>query len=105
MEIKHFYGPYSQGQSEEVTLSNVYKILQIGIERPHSLPIAYYTATDTYPGDVVRPTLSIDGVSYSIMDNDIIEFNGLYQSKIKVTFLKNVDEYTIITLAFMDVDA
>ena len=38
------------------------------------------------------------------MDNDILEFQGLYQSNMTLKFLQDVDKYTIIDLVFKDVD-
>jgi hypothetical protein len=94
-------GPKRAGQKETIHLSNVYKILKIGINRPYCIPIGQYYATEDFD---IRPQIAIDGVTYAIMDNDILEYEGLYQSEMELQFLTNIDAFTVIDLVFIDVD-
>ena len=99
MQSIQFVGPYSAGTGETVFLTSLYKILQIGIEHIHSIPIREYENSEIQ----IQTIINIDGNEYAVCDKDILEIPGLYQSSLKFTFLTDVDEYTIIDMAFKDV--
>ena len=100
MKTFQYIGPYKKDQTISVELPDTHKILQIGVEHLHSTPIAAYENGDS----PLTPLFKIDNHEYVIVDNDILEFQGLFQSTMLLTFLKNVDEYTIIDLVFKDID-
>ena len=123
MKTIQYRGPFQVGETLNINLRSTYKILQIGMERPLSIPITVYQNYYNYvkeQNEGIEPTnvglqalLEIEyrnsqniliKNSFVINENDILEFNGLYQSEIKIRFLSTVDKYTIIDLAFKDVD-
>ena len=94
-------GPYPAGHTETITLSTVYRILQVGVEHAHSTPLArYYLNNDNN----IKTHITIDGMKYAIMENDILELDNMYQYKVIFEFPQGIDEYTIIDIAFIDVD-
>lgn len=99
MRSIQFVGPYAARHSETVSLGALYKILQIGIEHPHSIPIQEYENTETE----VQTIIKIDGIDYAVCDNDILEIPGLYQSSLTFSFPESVNEYVIIDVAFKDI--
>ena len=100
MRTIQYYGPFSAGSTRTIELNTAHRILQIGIEHPHSIPISIYENN----GHRIKTSFLIDDKEYAIMDNDILEFDGLFQRKMTIKFLEDVDEYTIISLCFKDVD-
>ena len=104
MYIQHYYGPFYANQAIDISLETVYKILQVGVETLHSTPMSFYTTTDTYQGSAVPARIKIDDMTYAIMDNDILEFDNLNQSKMRIEFLKDFNPYTVINLVYKDVD-
>lgn len=100
MKTLQYIGPYQKNETITIDLPLTYRILQIGVEHLHSTPIAAYENGDK----VLSSMFKIDDEEYVIVDNDILEFQGLYQYKMILTFLQNVDEYTIIDLVFKDID-
>lgn len=107
MKTIQYYGPFAVGETRTINLNTTYRILQIGIERPLSVPITvyqnYYNFVNS-PVGTLSALVDIDGTEYVINEHDVLEFNGLYQRVMKITFLTPVDKYTIIDLAFKDVD-
>ena len=100
MQTFQYYGPFKEKEYLPINLSAVYRIVQIGIENRHSIPIRCYENNKIN----IKPIISIDGIEYAVMDNDILEFSGLYQKNSVFQILRDLDEYTIIDIAFKDVD-
>lgn len=90
MKAKQFIGPFSTGQSIDLGLSSV-TYLQIGIEHPHSIPIS-----EQEP-EVI---LSINNVTYSITDKDILEFENLNLSNLSIVIEEANNPYFIINIAY-----
>lgn len=90
MKAKQFIGPFSTGQSIDLGLSNV-TYLQIGIEHPHSIPIS-----EQEP-EVI---LSINNITYSITDKDILEFEYLNLSNLSIVIEEADNPYFIIDIAY-----
>lgn len=107
MKTIQYYGPFQVGETRKINLNTTYKILQVGIERPLSIPITvyqnYYNNVNSQQGEL-SALIDIDGTEYVINEKDILEYNGLYQSVMTLTFLSPVDKYTIVDIAFKDVD-
>lgn len=100
MQSIQYVGPFDAGTSKQITLTAVYKILQIGIEHQHSIPIQEYENIEQVP----KVTLVVDGKQFTVCDNDILEFQDLYQSTARINFPYGLDAYTIIDLAFKDIE-
>ena len=100
MYSRQLRGPFSVGQQVTVELNTVYRIMKLGVERPHSTPIPRYYLN----GDSFEIYLTIDGERYTLTEADILEVDGLYQYSITIGFPRGADEYTIIDLTFMDID-
>lgn len=100
MKTLQYVGPFKAGETLSVSLDSVYRILQIGIEHPNSIPIGEYQNNSTN----IKTIIDIDGQQYYINDCDILEYNGLYQQNMTITFLEDLDAYTVIDLIFKDVD-
>lgn len=115
MQSIQLIGPFKAGLNNQIKieLSSIYKILKIGMERPLSLPIGVYAnMQDSERSNLNRPVIQITSTQgnldsryqYLISDREILEYDGLFQSIMYITFLQNWDEYGIIDLVFKDMD-
>lgn len=89
MKIKQFVGPFSNG-SLSLGIGNR-KIIQIGIERPHSIPIS--------EDNTQKIILDINDESYSIGELDILEFENLY-ANMPIVVREVTNPYLIIDIAY-----
>ena len=99
------------------------KYVHIGIELPHSQPRFLYDYNYAYEDgrivpreDDIQPDYHIndsaltsvfllDGEEFVMQNNDILEFDKLFQtSQPVIRFKRAVDEYAIITIAYLDID-
>lgn len=96
MHSKQIIGPKSQNDEIIVSLDQGYEILQIGIEHPCSIPIQKYIDNIQDSGFEIE----IDGTTYTIFDNDILEIPGNYKNQVIFSFLKGFDALSIIDILF-----
>lgn len=77
--------------------------LQIGVERPYSIPISETIIkqngqwSEIYEFNLV---LSINGKDYSVSDRDILEFGDVYFNPLRISIKETNDPYLIIDLAY-----
>lgn len=90
MYVKQFVGPFNSGPLN-LGLTNR-KIVQIGIERPHSIPIS--------EDGTQKIILQINEQSFAIGESDILEFENLYSSDISITVLDTTNPYLILDIAY-----
>jgi len=72
------------------------KYIQIGIERPHNIPISLLNEPFSIP-------IRINNVTYAITDKEILEFGNIYGTS-TVEVLEKNNPYLIIDLAYETAD-
>jgi len=97
MKIKQFVGPFSNDNgSRSLPLEEIgnRKIVQIGIERPQSIPIS--------EENTQQAILKINNDLYSIGELDVLEFENLYAyaSKMSIDVVDVTNPYLIINIAY-----
>lgn len=100
MKTLQYCGPFGEGDIKEIELPDFYRAIQIGIEHPFSIPIGEFQSGNSnlsLQGDLL---IEIDGEPFKLNECDMLEYDGLYQRKMKIKFLKAVDAYTIIDIIF-----
>ena len=92
MKVKQLLYPTSTGQ---ITLRNV-TYLQIGVERPHSAPISEI--------EDFNVVLSINGITYTVTDKEILEFGDVYFTTLSINILDANNPYLIVDLGYRTAD-
>lgn len=90
MEMKQFAGPFNGGPLNLGIGSR--KIVQIGIERPHMIPIS--------EEGTQKIILNINGLSYTLGDRDVLEFENLYSNNITIVPQETNNPYLIINVSY-----
>ena len=90
MRTKQFVGPFSSGPLN-LNIGNR-KIVQIGIERPHSIPMS--------EEGTQKIILMINDQSFSIGETDILEFENLYANNTTIIVQELTNPYLIIDIAY-----
>lgn len=103
MWIKQYKYPFTDIiQNGKIILSyqNI-KFVQIGIERPHSIPIFPYEELDTKIkiSDDLNHNVTQQH-TYKINSSDILEFGDLDKKNLTIELENPEDPYTIITIAY-----
>lgn len=91
MRTMQLRGPFSEGVDYSFTVTGV--ACQIGLELGRTL--SFFDKTN-----MLEPIFEINGVPYFIGDTCILEWGDIATKYIKVTPLKNLDEYAIIDVAY-----
>lgn len=68
------------------------KYIQIGIERPHNIPILL-------PNEPFSIPIKINNITYAITDKEILEFGNIYGTS-TIEILEKNNPYLIIDLAY-----
>lgn len=98
MKTKQFIGPFSYNQILNFDdLGNV-KIVQIGIERPHSIPISE-EGTQKIIIQITGAGRNYDG-EYCLGETDLLEFENLYTTNLRILVKDANNPYLIITAAY-----
>ncbi len=90
MYVKQFVGPFSNGPLNLGLGSR--RLVQIGIERPHSIPIS--------EEGTQKIILTINDQAYSIGETDILEFEKLYTNDVSIIVQELTNPYLIIDIAY-----
>lgn len=81
-----------------IVLNNV-AYLQIGIERPHSIPISEFPSYTDF-----NVILRIQGKEYIVTDRDVLEFGDIYFPTLNIEIVDANNPYLIIDLAYETAD-
>lgn len=101
MRITQLVGPFTANTTYTCPVpSGRYRFIQIGLQVPQAPPMSEVDLSR-----MNKFILSIDGREFKINANDILEFVDLGQnSNITITPLQDMDEYTIIDVAYTAVE-
>ena len=95
MKIKQFIGPFNSGPLN-LGLNSSNKIVQIGVERPHSIPIS----EEGTQSIIFSINNGGEQISCSIGERDILEFENLYADNFSITVEELTNPYLIIDIAY-----
>ena len=86
-------GPFSAGQSISIPAQTTYEYIHIGIQIPKRQPIQHWTKT-------IQPDITINGISYKVNENGILEFDGLAELAWVIRFEKDLPMTTIVDIIY-----
>lgn len=97
MRISQLHGPLKSNVQYTCDVpTGRYLYTCIGIQTPQTPPL-----TEVDLDDMTTFLIGLDNKEFRINANDILEFHNLgYTSNITITPLQDVDEYTIIDIAY-----
>lgn len=95
MKIKQLTGPFYAGQVITIPASIDYIYVHIGIQIPKRQPIEYIK-------EDIKPDLTINGITYKINTNHILEFDGLAELAWIIEFNKDLPMETIIDIVYRE---
>ena len=72
------------------------KYIQIGIERPHNIPVVL-------PDEPFSIPVKINNIIYAITDKEILEFGDIYETS-TIEVLEKNNPYLIVDLAYETAD-
>lgn len=90
METTQLVGPFEKNRRYKVDIGNAL-FVQVGIEKGVGIPIVY---------DSLDPDISVNGMSVRISDNCTLEWDNFTDTSLIFIPLKDLDEYTIIDIAY-----
>lgn len=93
MKLLQLTGPFSAGQSISIPAQSTYEYIHIGIQIPERQPIQYWKKS-------LQPDVTINGVSYRVNDNGILEFDGLAELAWVIKFEKDLPMTAIIDILY-----
>lgn len=94
MEVVQFTGPFESGDEVSTEIRYDYTVVHIGVQIPQKQPIRY-VRDKAYDGD-----LMINGKSYAVNENGILEFDGTTEIEFKLEFTKKLPPETIIDIVY-----
>lgn len=94
MKLIQYTGPYSAGEYITIPALNDYQYVHIGVQIPKSQHIGYIT------DKAVSTSISINGTSYYINGNDVLEFDDIGQSQVLIKFEKAFPANGIIDVVY-----
>jgi hypothetical protein len=89
-------GPFNKGYKKTLSLDESQKdsFVQIGIELGDSIPFDLDTSKN------IEPEIAINGIPYKISNNRVLEWDNFSEKELTIMALKNLDEYTLIDIAY-----
>lgn len=93
MELLQLTGPFSAGQSMTIPAQTGYEYIHIGIQIPERQPIQYWF-------NPLQPDITINGISYRINENGILEFDGLAELSYIIRFEKDLPMTAIVDILY-----
>lgn len=94
MELIQYKGPFKSGDEITAEARYDYTMVHIGIQIPQRQPIATWKSQE-YP-----PDLTINGKSYAVNENGILEFDGTSEISFTVKFNKELPPETILDVIY-----
>lgn len=91
MRTTQLVGPFIGGQEYGVIINGT--ICQMGFEIGDNVPFAHEE-------NMLEPIFKINNINYTINDTCILEWGDIAMRYIAITPLKDLDEYTIIDVAY-----
>lgn len=90
METTQLVGPFEKNRRYRVDVDNAL-FVQVGIEKGVNTSMIY---------DSLDPDISVNGTELRISDNCVLEWDSFADASLIFVPLKNLDEYTIIDIAY-----